>query len=380
VQDDSALSLYLYPLFGDLPGMLQLTERTLMHPSAQLVCNINDSDLYTAHLFAKDKGYTHRLSSYWITDERQALDRIDALSVVQHQSGNAYLVCERECSIVYLSLSGRELTVIAYARKMADAARATIEFREIFPEAAPVDDAIDIDFWYDTPNEGAKTHSRRLAAPSWRSIAANYPGDTVDQLGTLMRHSASADAGKLILWQGLPGCGKTWALRALAREWKTWARMHYVLDPERFFNSGDYLLKVILGGDDKKIGAVPEWRLIVLEDTGELLSADAKERVGQGLGRLLNLCDGLVGQGLRVMVLITTNEEIGALHSAVIRPGRCLTKIQFKAFDVAAQKIWLESHNATIRPGAKQRTLAELYDIVNGGTDAPKSDTVGFLN
>jgi hypothetical protein len=29
--------------------------------------------------------------------------------------------------------------------------------------------------------------------------------------------------------------------------------------------------------------------------------------VGQGLARLLNVCDGMVGQGLRILILLTTN-------------------------------------------------------------------------
>ena len=71
-------------------------------------------------------------------------------------------------------------------------------------------------------------------------------------------------------------------------------------------------------GDDDRL-----WRLLVMEDTGELLSADARERTGQGLSRFLNVVDGLIGQGLRVIVLVTTNEEIKKVHPAVARPGRC---------------------------------------------------------
>jgi ATP-dependent 26S proteasome regulatory subunit len=69
--------------------------------------------------------------------------------------------------------------------------------------------------------------------------------------------------------------------------------------------------------------------MLVLEDTGELLSIDAKERAGQGLSRLLNAVDGLLGQGSRVLLLITTNEELGALHPAVTRPGRCASQVEF---------------------------------------------------
>ncbi len=70
---------------------------------------------------------------------------------------------------------------------------------------------------------------------------------------------------------------------------------------------------MVIDGSDDEGNSYPErWRMLVLEDTGELLSIDAKERAGRGLSRLLNAVDGLLGQGSRVLLLITTNEELGA--------------------------------------------------------------------
>ena len=76
--------------------------------------------------------------------------------------------------------------------------------------------------------------------------------------------------------------------------------------------------------------AAKRWRLLVLEDCGEFLRADAKQAIGQGLSRLLNLTDGLLGQGLNLLVLISTNDELaraapgGHASRPVLRadPGR----------------------------------------------------------
>jgi hypothetical protein len=65
----------------------------------------------------------------------------------------------------------------------------------------------------------------------------------------------------------------------------------------------------------------PRRRLIVLEDAGQLLAADARVAIGQGLSRLLNLTDGLLGAGLGTSVLVTR------LHPAVVRPGRTWAQI-----------------------------------------------------
>ena len=32
--------------------------------------------------------------------------------------------------------------------------------------------------------------------------------------------------GRLIVWRGPPGTGKTWALRALAGAWREWCGVH----------------------------------------------------------------------------------------------------------------------------------------------------------
>ncbi len=172
---------------------------------------------------------------------------------------------------------------------------------------------------------------RRLPTALWSEIAPNYAPATRSRLSALLEHPEGRDAGKLILWHGEPGTGKTHALRALARSWRAWCEIHYVMDPESFFGTPtSYMRDVLMNSDDyyepyeergHEDGQVGDdkWRLIVLEDTGELLGVDAKLDTGQGLSRLLNVVDGLLGQGLKLLVLITTNEPLAKMHPAVIR-------------------------------------------------------------
>jgi len=115
----------------------------------------------------------------------------------------------------------------------------------------------------------------------------------------------------------------------------------------------------------------------VLEDTGELLAADAKERTGQGLSRLLNLVDGIIGQGLRVLVLVTTNEPLQRLHPAVARPGRCAARLEFEPFPAAEAVAWLAERGIDDR-NATSATLANLFARVEGYEQEPEKP-VGFL-
>jgi hypothetical protein len=91
--------------------------------------------------------------------------------------------------------------------------------------------------------------------------------------------------GQLLVWFGPPGTGKSYALGALAYQWREHASFHYIADPEAFLGDVGYLLEFFIiarpSGDK-------EWRVAVLEDTGELFGSDARRQTGQGLARLLN--------------------------------------------------------------------------------------------
>src|SRR5438445_12131919 len=103
------------------------------------------------------------------------------------------------------------------------------------------------------------------------------------------------------------------------------------------------MMSVLLGdGDDED----EKWRLLVLEDTGELLVSDAAASEGQRLSRFLNVADGMIGQRLRVMVLVTANEPVVRLHPAVCRPGRCAALVDFELLSAQEAGAGLAARNA----------------------------------
>jgi hypothetical protein len=247
-----------------------------------------------------------------------------------------------------------EVTVTAVSSELAESlARRIADGAEV---RRPADEAlVTIGFWHRLERRGAYRFARTVRAPAWLDIRMNYGSATAAALDQLMAVTPDDLAGQLLLLYGPPGTGKTTALRALARERQRWCETDCVLDPEALFADPGYLMEAALG-DDETPGE-GRWRLLLLEDCDELISADAKRASGQALSRLLNLTDGLLGQGRRVLVAITTNEDIRSLHPAVVRPGRCLAQIEVGPLAAAEAAAWLGAGGDVASP----LTLADLY-------------------
>jgi hypothetical protein len=271
----------------------------------------------------------------------------------------------------------------------------------------PTDDEVasgpaKVAFSYMTNSGSVRIRPRDVSAPSWATVAGNYATSTQEQLADLMTLSGPPQSGRLLLLHGEAGTGKSTALLALATAWRRWCDFVYVMDPEQMFASADYLFEVASGSSilsqydtddddddddgpdlfaelegmaDEELFRPPvereqRWRMLVIEDAFELIAADAQVRSGQALSRLLNVADGVIGAGLQTMLCVTTNEKVSALHSATVRPGRCMAEIEVPALSPSEAARWWAAHapdgQRRERSWSEPVALAELYAQLSG--------------
>jgi hypothetical protein len=335
--------------------------------------NLAYGDLQTAVFVQRglERALRFHASETWNTDQQNLEELVQSIEgkllLDSHERDEEAVVLDLAQCVLKIELGRRANAVPLASVELLAASRrgAKLEMarmKELLPPAAaPLSDLINVGFWYRT-EDGSRKVRRRLEAPGWTECRGNYPDATRHALElSMVDLNEVISGGRLILWHGPPGTGKTSALRTLARENRDTLGLEYVLDPEALFGrDAGYFVNVLFNDDDERQPGAT--RLLVLEDCDELLSADAKERAGQGLARLLNLVDGLIGQGLKLSVLITTNEPLLGFHPAVSRPGRCGAIISFELFGRAEASDWLAVHGSAA-PVPSHSTLAELFAI-----------------
>jgi hypothetical protein len=273
------------------------------------------------------------------------------ICMYNHEDYLLYTVFSRTKSI--------RISVLTQSQSLTDKIFEEITSKITKQEAG--DGEVNFDFWMWTGRNGV-LRSKSLAVPHLKDLKGNYKSNIFNAVKELAELEKPDENGKIVLWHGPPGNGKTYLIRALARAWaeNLNANVEVITDPEQFFASPNYLRSVLSNCETKP----DQLRLMVLEDCANLFSA--KGRSSPGFNRLLNSTDGLMGQGQRVIYLLTANERIEDIDRAVIRAGRCLQRLEVAPLDSHEARRWLAAQDLDGNLWAKLPSnfcLADLYEL-----------------
>lgn len=251
-------------------------------------------------------------------------------------------------------------------------------------------DGVWIDLTYQT-SHGVARNTEFIRCPEWAEIEGNYPDRVREDLARLMVMEEPWGHGRLLIWHGPTGTGKTFALRSLLMAWRKRFSFLFVTDPEKltaspayyYDLSGEssarpkkpgraYMPRLASVDEEGESSAEPKRSLFIFEDSADLIISESRSRHYDKIGKLLNMTDGLLGQGRQDLFLVTFNEEIDDIDPAFLRPGRCVSSIEFEKFKAEAARDWLAAKGGPdgvrTNPFMDDLTLAELYARLLGHT------------
>jgi hypothetical protein len=130
-----------------------------------------------------------------------------ALSAFAWLPGELACLIEAEYGVVQIEVAGHD------ADAARDALRAVCD-RVERPEPRPA--RVTMAFWCASPRGGGELRLREVDVTEWAGARESYTAALARALDRLMETREPA-RGRLIVWRGAPGTGKTWALRAPAR-------------------------------------------------------------------------------------------------------------------------------------------------------------------
>lgn len=171
---------------------------------------------------------------------------------------------------------------------------------------------------------------------------------SIDSIENMLKQ----DKPGLVLFSGAPGTGKTFLIRHFLQK----------MDRKFVFIPNDMVRDI---SDPSFIGfAVEELKdsVLIIEDA-ETSLADRKGSGTSAVSVLLNITDGLLGDLLNLKIVATINNE-EMVDPAMLRRGRLLAKVEFKALPVAkANELAAKLGKSYVD---KDTLLTDLYNNDNG--------------
>lgn len=178
---------------------------------------------------------------------------------------------------------------------------------------------------------------------SFDTIKQNYNADVIAKTEKTMDEILSEEelSGKLLLYHGSAGTGKTTLIQSMLGELeeRTSAYTFVVISsPHVFLTDPSYYYSII--SHSSRV-------IFILEDVGDLFAMDNKSMRMEEMSNFLNLTDGILGKSRRDVFICTFNYDVNKMDDAIVRPGRCLANINVPPLDYDGTVEMLKNYGIT---------------------------------
>jgi SpoVK/Ycf46/Vps4 family AAA+-type ATPase len=214
---------------------------------------------------------------------------------------------------------------------------------------------------------------RDATAQSAAELRLHYGNDFLvwkEALIHLLRQKISG----IHLFRGEPGTGKTSFIRYLIRELKSSHRVYFLPSYEYSRVGNSALIDFFHEERDDN----PGFHFVVIMEDAEAVLLPRRGGKDFSVSGLLNLSDGLLGEGLNLHILCTVNCELSELDPAVVRPGRLRSSREFRLLSYE-EAVDLANYLKIPAPEQKREySLAEIYQAEQQVRTGLEPKSIGF--
>ena len=188
--------------------------------------------------------------------------------------------------------------------------------------------------------------------------------------------NSSIPAGRISIFNGPPGSGKSFLIRGILDEAKN--STFVLVPPDMVSQLGQPGTIPVLLKLKQDMGEHPI--IFIIEDGDDVLATRYASNMS-AVASLLNLGDGILGNLLDIRIITTTNSKHHEMDAALIRPGRLSAAIEVGCLTPEkATEVYRRLKGADAKEMVKRMTLAEVYSLARdeGWVPAKIERSLGF--
>lgn len=206
---------------------------------------------------------------------------------------------------------------------------------------------------------------------------SNYTQSVLHDVNYVLNEFSKPEPfGRLAIFHGKPGTGKTYLCKAIFNDTRLANTKIVYTSPETLVKySADQIIDLLInydGGGYYKNDDGPI--LLFIEDADALLSQRGPDN-RENISSMLNLSDGLIGHMLDIRILATTNMSTIELDKAIERKGRLCKLVKIDSLESEqANKVYQRISGKTDSPFDSSVVLADIYARAMGVVDDTNQD------